>query len=84
MGRGGFVVSLFMMAGSSLVRGVAEPSFGWLVGGIVLTYVALHARQQLAREYQVGWAAPSGRFVLFAMLVLGLGMYALYWLGTSA
>ncbi len=76
MGRFLFVGWLFVMALACLVVAVAERSWGWLAGALILGPVAWYARTQLHREFEHGSGQPSGTFLLYAfgalLAIMGL------------
>lgn len=67
MGRFLFVGWLFVMAIACLVVAVAERSWGWLAGALLLGPVAWYSRTLLHREFEHGSEQPSGKFLLVAI-----------------
>jgi hypothetical protein len=78
------VAWLFISAIACIVLAVTNKSLGWLVGSVVLLFVAMYARKQLGMEIEVGRENAYGRFVGIAMLVMLLAMFFLFWLQSRA
>ncbi|MBK6423813.1 MAG: hypothetical protein IPF77_16685 [Gemmatimonadetes bacterium] len=66
MGRFLFVGWLFVMALACLVVAVAERSWGWLAGALVLGPVAWVQPHAAAPGVRARLEQPSGRFLLIA------------------
>lgn len=84
MGRTAFVAWLYIMAAACVVIAIGDRAWGWLIGGIVLYFIARLARRQLRTETEVGQAAPRISFVALAMLVTLVVMSFLFWIQMRA
>jgi len=84
IGRLSFVAWLFIMAISCLILAVTNSSLGWLVGGIVLLFVAIYAARQFKKEKTTQREGVSLGFFGIAMLVMIVVMLGLFWLQSSA
>lgn len=83
MKKASFVVWLYITAVCALVIAIGDKSFGWLLGSVVLFFVARMARRKFSEERETGHQGTSGRFMIWAFAVLLGGMFVLYKLQTA-
>jgi len=66
------------MAAACVAIAAADRSWGWLVGGAIFFSVAMVARGQLKKEWEVGRAPARPGFVGLAMLAMLAAMLVLF------
>jgi hypothetical protein len=84
MGRTTFVATLFIMAAACVVIAISDHAWGWLIGAILFSAVAIVARRRLKAEQETGRAPPRLSFVGLAMVGMLLAMGFLFWIQFSA
>lgn len=84
IGRLSFVAWLFVMAIACLVLAGTNKSLGWLVGGVVLLFVAVYAMRQFKKEEETEREGVSIGFFGVAIIIMLAAMLGLFWLQFSA
>lgn len=79
-----FIAVLFMMAAACVVIAAADQSWAWLLGAAAFFALGSYALRQRKLEQDPDYQPGSGvGRLVFVLVILGGGIYGIYWLATA-